>query len=74
MYFVKRNGRYINCAGGSFEKFMDGQLEQLPNEIPTILDWEDHLSTIFTEIRLKRFIEFRGAEKSAKLRCVYGRA
>ena len=62
MYFVKRNGSYINCAGGSFEKFMDGQLEQLPNEIPTILDWEDHLSTIFTEIRLKRFIEFRGAD------------
>ncbi len=62
MYFVKRNGKYINCAGGSFEKFMDGKLKQLPNERPTLLDWEDHLSTIFTEIRLKRFIEFRGAD------------
>ena len=62
MYFVKRNGRYINCAGGSFEKFMEGELKQLPNERPTLLDWEDHLSTIFTEIRLKKFIEFRGAD------------
>ena len=62
MYFVKRNGNYINCAGDSFEKFMDGELKQLPNERPTLLDWEDHLSTIFTEIRLKRFIEFRGAD------------
>ena len=62
MYFVKRHGRYINCAGGSFEKFMEGELKQLPNERPTLLDWEDHLSTIFTEIRLKKFIEFRGAD------------
>ena len=62
MYFIRRNGQYINCAGASFEKFMLGQLEQLPNEKPTILDWEDHLSTIFTEIRLKQYIEFRGAD------------
>ena len=41
---------------------MLGNLPQLPNEKPTILDWEDHLSTIFTEIRLKQFIEFRGAD------------
>jgi glutamate--cysteine ligase len=62
MYFIRRKGQYINCAGASFEKFMLGQLEQLPNEKPTILDWEDHLSTIFTEIRLKQYIEFRGAD------------
>lgn len=62
MYFVRRNGKYINCSGASFEKFMLGNLPQLPNEKPTILDWEDHLSTIFTEIRLKQFIEFRGAD------------
>ena len=62
MYFIRRNGKYINCAGESFEKFLLGQLEQLPNEKPTILDWEDHLSTIFTEIRLKQYIEFRGAD------------
>ena len=62
MYFIRRNGQYINCAGASFEKFMLGKLEQLSNEKPTILDWEDHLSTIFTEIRLKQYIEFRGAD------------
>lgn len=62
MYFVRRNGKYINCAGDSFEKFMEGKLEKLPDERPTLLDWEDHLSTIFTEIRLKKFIEFRGAD------------
>jgi glutamate--cysteine ligase len=62
MYFVIRDGKYINCAGGSFEKFMLGDLDQIPNEMPTITDWEDHLSTVFTEIRLKQFIEFRGAD------------
>ncbi|MBH88546.1 MAG: glutamate--cysteine ligase [Pelagibacterales bacterium] len=62
MYFVRRNGKYINCAGDSFEKFMDGKLDKFPDERPTLLDWEDHLSTIFTEIRLKKFIEFRGAD------------
>ena len=62
MYFVRRNGKYINCAGESFEKFMLGELKNLPKEKPTILDWEDHISTIFTEIRLKQYIEFRGAD------------
>ena len=62
MYFVRRNGQYINCAGESFKKFMLGQLKSLPNEKPTILDWEDHISTIFTEVRLKQYIEFRGAD------------
>ena len=62
MYFVIRNGQYIDCAGKSFIDFMNGQLEQLPGEMPTIKDWEDHLSTIFTEVRLKRFIEVRGAD------------
>jgi len=62
MYFVIRNGQYIDCAGKSFIDFMNGQLEQLPGEKPTIKDWEDHLSTIFTEVRLKRFIEVRGAD------------
>ena len=62
MYFVRRNGQYINCAGESFKKFMLGQLKSLPKEKPTILDWEDHISTIFTEVRLKQYIEFRGAD------------
>lgn len=62
MYFIRRNGQYINCAGESFKKFMLGKLKSLPNEKPTILDWEDHISTIFTEVRLKQYIEFRGAD------------
>ena len=62
MYFVKRNGRYINCAGESFKNFIEGRLSILPNEKAKLSDWEDHLSTIFTEVRLKKFIEFRGAD------------
>ena len=62
MYFAKRNGNYINCAGESFKDFLEGKLSTLPNEIATLSDWEDHLSTIFTEVRLKQFIEFRGAD------------
>ena len=62
MYFVRREGNYINCAGESFKDFMQGKLSILPNEVPTLSNWEDHLSTIFTEVRLKKFIEFRGAD------------
>ena len=62
MYFVKRDDKYIDCSGSSFEDFMRGKLKELPNVIPTLSDWEDHLSTIFTEVRLKQFIEVRGAD------------
>ncbi|MDC0651888.1 glutamate--cysteine ligase [Alphaproteobacteria bacterium] len=62
MYFIIRNNEYINCAGMSFKDFLLGNLEALPNEQPTFKDWEDHLSTIFTEVRLKKFIEVRGAD------------
>ena len=62
MYFVMRNGRYINCAGESFRAFMDGKLPQLPGERPSVADWEDHISTIFPEVRLKQFLEMRGAD------------
>ena len=62
MYFVRRNGKYINCAGESFKNFMQGNLKALQNEEASLNDWEDHLSTIFTEVRLKQFIEFRGAD------------
>ncbi|MFT6071994.1 MAG: glutamate--cysteine ligase [Alphaproteobacteria bacterium] len=62
MYFVKRDGRYIDCAGQSFADFMQGKLPALPNIYPTLSDWEDHLSTIFPEVRLKNFIEMRGAD------------
>ena len=62
MYFVKRDNKYIDCSGSSFKDFMSGKLKELPNIIPTLSDWEDHLSTIFTEVRLKQFIEVRGAD------------
>ena len=62
MYFVKRDNKYIDCSGSSFEDFMRGKLKELPNVIPTLSDWEDHISTIFTEVRLKQFIEVRGAD------------
>ncbi|HEY4201048.1 MAG TPA: glutamate--cysteine ligase [Devosiaceae bacterium] len=62
MYFVIRDHRYINVAGESFRAFLAGQLPQLPGEVPTAKDWEDHLSTLFPEVRLKQFLEMRGAD------------
>jgi glutamate--cysteine ligase len=62
MYFVYRDGRYINALGQSFRDFMAGRLPALPGEVPTLSDWADHLTTIFPEARLKKFIEMRGAD------------
>lgn len=62
MYFVHRDGRYIDVAGQSFRDFMAGRLPGLEGERPTLADWESHLTTIFPEARLKRFIEMRGAD------------
>ncbi|NUR46315.1 MAG: glutamate--cysteine ligase, partial [Sphingomonas sp.] len=62
MYFVYRNGEYIDVAGESFRAFMEGKLPQLPGEKPTKTDWTDHLSTAFPEVRLKSFLEMRGAD------------
>ena len=62
MYFVMRNGQFISCAGESFRKFLDGKLPQLPGEKPVMKDWADHLTTIFPEVRLKRYLEMRGAD------------
>lgn len=62
MYFVIRNKQYINVAGESFRAFLEGKLPQLPGEKPTKKDWEDHLSTLFPEVRLKQFLEMRGAD------------
>ncbi len=62
MYFVRRNKQYINTAGESFRAFLEGKLPQLPGEKPTIADWADHLTTIFPEVRLKRYLEMRGAD------------
>jgi glutamate--cysteine ligase len=62
MYFVYRDGEYINATGQSFRDFLDGKLPALPGEQPTLKDWEDHLTTAFPEVRLKRFLEMRGAD------------
>jgi glutamate--cysteine ligase len=62
MYFIYRNGRYIDAAGQSFRDFLEGRLPALPGEKPTMKDWEDHLTTIFPEVRLKTYIEQRGAD------------
>ena len=62
MYFVFRNGRYIDAAGLSFRDFLDGRLSVLPGERPRMSDWIDHLSTAFPEVRLKSFLEMRGAD------------
>ena len=62
MYFVFRKGRYINALGQSFRDFMNGRLPAMPGETPTLADWADHLTTLFPEARIKRFIEMRGAD------------
>ena len=62
MYFAKRGGRYIDLSGRSFRKFMDGELDDMPGELATIKDWNDHLTTLFPEVRLKAYLEMRGAD------------
>jgi len=62
MYFVKRNDRYIDVSGQSFRAFMDGKLPGLPGERPTFKDWADHTTTLFPEVRLKQYLEMRGAD------------
>jgi glutamate--cysteine ligase len=62
MYFVYRDGRYIDAAGQSFRDFLRGQLAALPGQKPLLSDWNDHLSTAFPEVRLKSFLEMRGAD------------
>ena len=62
MYFVYRDGVYIDASGQSFRDFMNGKLPALPGEKPGIKDWEDHLTTAFPEVRLKRYMEMRGAD------------
>ncbi|SMC51986.1 glutamate--cysteine ligase [Primorskyibacter flagellatus] len=62
MYFVYRDGKYIDALGQSFRDFLKGELPALPGEIPTLSDWADHLTTIFPEARVKKFLEMRGAD------------
>jgi glutamate--cysteine ligase len=62
MYFVYRDGHYLDALGQSFRDFLDGRLPALPGEKPTLSDWADHLTTLFPEVRIKRFMEMRGAD------------
>ncbi|MEX6725782.1 glutamate--cysteine ligase [Parapedomonas caeni] len=68
MYFVYRDGRYIDAAGQSFRDFLAGRLPALPGEKPRLSDWVDHLSTAFPEVRLKTFLEMRGADAGPQRR------
>jgi glutamate--cysteine ligase len=62
MYFVYRDGTYINALGQSFRDFLKGELPALPGEVPTLSDWADHMTTVFPEARVKKYIEMRGAD------------
>ena len=62
MYFVYRDGNYLDASGKSFRDFLDGKLDVVPGEKPSLSDFDDHLSTIFPEVRLKTFLEMRGAD------------
>ncbi len=62
MYFVYRDGRYIDVAGQSFRAFMEGRVEALAGERATVGDFADHVTTVFTDVRIKRFLEMRGAD------------
>lgn len=62
MYFVYRDGEYLNAAGKDFRKFLSGDLDVVPGQVATMQDFEDHLSTIFPEVRLKKFLEMRGCD------------
>ncbi len=62
MYFVYRDGKYIDALGMSFRDFLKGELPALPGEMPTLSDWADHLTTAFPEARIKKFMEMRGAD------------
>jgi glutamate--cysteine ligase len=62
MYFAKRDGRYVDVSGRSFADFMEGRLAELPGQRPTLKDWADHTTTLFPEVRLKKYLEMRGAD------------
>ena len=62
MYFVYRDGKYIDVAGNSFVDFMEGKLKGFEGQYPTIKDWEDHITVAFPEVRLKQYLEMRGAD------------
>jgi len=65
MYFVKRGDTYHDASGQDFRDLLAGRLPALPGEKATMSDWANHLSTIFPEVRLKRFLEMRGADSGS---------
>ena len=65
MYFVVENGKYIEIRNQNFEDFLNGKLKKFPRKIPTIVDLENHISTIFTDVRIKQYIEMRGADSGS---------
>jgi glutamate--cysteine ligase len=67
MYFVYRDSHYINCAGQSFRDFMQGKLSVLPGQKPLMFDWINHLTTLYPDVRVKSFIEMRGADVGSPL-------
>jgi len=62
MYFSYRDGEYVDCSGLSFRDFMQGKLPALPGALPNLKDWADHMTTAFPEVRLKKYLEMRGAD------------
>ncbi len=62
MYFSYRDGEYLDLAGRSFRKFLAGELDELRGELPTLRDWNDHMTTAFPEVRMKKYLEMRGAD------------
>ena len=62
MYFSHRDGQYVDASGKSFRKFLKGELDVLPGALPTLRDWNDHMTTAFPEVRLKKYLEMRGAD------------
>ena len=62
LYFIFRDGKYINATGHSFRDFMQGKLALLPGELPSMADWENHLTTLWPQVRIKRYMEMRGAD------------
>ena len=73
MYFIMRDGHHVNVAGQSFRDFMDGRLKGHEGDYPSLDDWHDHLTTLFPEVRLKSYLEFRGPD-SAEPDLVYAMA
>ena len=70
LYFIKRGPTYVDVAGASFRDLLAGKLAAAPGERATMADWENHLSTIFPEVRLKRYLEMRGADVGPPVRIV----